>query len=52
MADTLRIRILLLTLAGWISREPQDVIDYLIEENRVLQEQLRGRCLLCLPKTP
>ena len=45
MADTLRLRILLLTLAGWISRHQQDVIEYLIEENRVLEEQLRGRRL-------
>ena len=45
MADTFRLRILLLTLAGWISRHQQDVIEYLIEENRVLEEQLRGRRL-------
>jgi len=41
------MRILLLTLAGWISRHQQDVIEYLIEENRALKEQLRGR-RLCL----
>ena len=35
--------ILLLTLAGWISRQQQDVIDYLVEENRTLREQLLGR---------
>ena len=28
---------------GWVNRRQQAVIDYLIEENRVLREQLRGR---------
>ena len=41
--DSLRLRILLLSLAGWISRHQHHVIEYLIEENRVLKEQLRGR---------
>lgn len=36
---------LLITLAGWINRNQQDVIDYLLEENRVLKRQLRGRRL-------
>jgi len=45
MADSYPLRILLLTLAGWISRHQQDVIEYLIEENRVLKEQLQGRRL-------
>jgi hypothetical protein len=34
---------LLLAVAGWINRQQQAVIDYLIEENRVLKEQLRGK---------
>jgi hypothetical protein len=42
-ADFLPLRLLLLTLAGWGNRHQQHVIDYLIEENRVLREQLRGR---------
>jgi putative transposase len=42
-ADLLPLRLLLLTLAGWVNRHQQHVIDYLVEENRVLQEQLRGR---------
>jgi putative transposase len=42
-ADLLPLRLLLLTLAGWINRHQQDVIDYLVEENCVLREQLRGR---------
>jgi len=36
---------LLLTFAGWVNRRQQKVIDYLLEENRVLREQLGGRRL-------
>src|SRR5438128_5369455 len=42
-ADSLPLRLLLATLAGWVNRHQQQVIDYLVEENRALQEQLRGR---------
>ena len=35
-------RLLLISLAGWMSQQQQDVIDYLKEENRVLREQLGG----------
>jgi hypothetical protein len=42
-ADLLPLRLLLLTLAGWVNRHQQHVIDYLVEENRVLRGQLRGR---------
>ena len=31
--------------AGWLSGGQQDVIGYLVEENRVLRAQLRGRRL-------
>ena len=44
-ADMMQFRLLLLTLAGWISRHQQDVIDYLVEENRILKEQHRGKAL-------
>ena len=37
------LRFLLLTFAGWVNRKQQEVIDYLLEENRVLREQLGGR---------
>src|ERR687891_2426622 len=37
------LRLLLVTLAGWVNRHQQDVIDYLVEENRVLRQQLGGR---------
>jgi putative transposase len=42
-ADLLPLRLLLLTLAGWVNHHQQHVIDYLAEENRVLREQLRGQ---------
>jgi hypothetical protein len=34
---------ILAALAGWFSRQHQDVVAYLVEENRVLRAQLRGR---------
>jgi transposase InsO family protein len=42
----LPFQFLVLTVAGFIQRQQQDVIDYLLEENRILKEQLRGRRLL------
>jgi hypothetical protein len=36
----------MLMFAGWINRQQQDAIEYLIEENRVLREQLPGRLRL------
>ena len=45
LADCHPLRVLLRTFAGWASREQQRAIDYLIEENRVLKEQLGGRRL-------
>jgi transposase InsO family protein len=38
-------RLLLISLAGWLNQQRQDVIDYLQEENRVLGEQLAGKRL-------
>ena len=38
--------LLVIALAGWLNRHQQGVIDYLIEENRVLKEQLEGQRLL------
>ena len=37
------LHFLLLTFAGWVNRRQQDVIVYLVEENRVLREQLDKR---------
>jgi transposase InsO family protein len=34
------LQFLVFTMAGWLSRQQQDLIDYLREENRVLREQL------------
>ena len=39
------IRLLLISLAGCLSQQQQDVIDYLQEENRVLREQLGNKRL-------
>ena len=36
---------LFFTVSGWVNRLQQDVIAYLVEENRVLKEQLKGRRL-------
>ena len=35
-------QLLLIALAGWISRQQQDVIEYVHEENRVLKSKLKG----------
>jgi putative transposase len=37
--------LLVIALAGWLNRQQQVVIDYLIEENRVLKEQHGGQRL-------
>ena len=42
-ADLLPARLLLVTLAGWVNRHQQHVIEYFVEENRGLREQLSGR---------
>lgn len=39
------LQVLLLTVSGWLNRHQADVIDYLVEENRVLKEQMKGRSL-------
>ena len=39
------LRLLLLTVSGWVNRHQQEVLEYLVEENRVLKEQLKGRRL-------
>ena len=44
-ADTYPLQVLLWTVSGWINRHQQEVIDYLVEENRVLKEQIKGRRL-------
>ena len=43
MPDALQF--LVLTVAGWVNRRQEDLIDYLREENRVLREHLGSRPL-------
>jgi hypothetical protein len=43
--DVYPLQVLLVTLAGWINRHQQHVIEYLVEENRVLKGQMNGRRL-------
>ncbi len=44
-ADFYPLQILLFTISGWVNSRQQDMIAYLVEENQVLKEQLRGRKL-------
>ena len=43
--STLPLQFLILTVAGWVNRGQQDVIEYLQEENRILREQVGHRRL-------
>jgi|SRR6516225_7476364 hypothetical protein len=40
-------RFLLITLAGWMNQHQQHAIAYLVEENRVLREQIGRRRMQC-----
>jgi hypothetical protein len=42
MLQNIQLQLLLATFAGWVTRRQSQVIDYLIEENRVLKEQLES----------
>ena len=44
-ADLDPIRFEVVAVAGWMKQRQQHVIEYLVEENRVLREQLGGRRL-------
>jgi hypothetical protein len=48
MPDALHF--LIFTVAGWLNRHQEDLIEYLREENRVLREQLVGRPLRLTPR--
>ena len=39
------LRFVAVALAGWLSQQQQEVIEYLREENRVLREQIGNRRL-------
>jgi hypothetical protein len=43
VVDLTRVRIFLAALSGWLDHQQQDVIAYLIEENRTLRSRLAGR---------
>ncbi len=45
LAETYPIQVLLMTFSGLVNRHQADVIAYLVEENRVLKERMRGRAL-------
>jgi putative transposase len=45
VVDVTSVRFLLAALAGWLNRQQNEVITYLIAENRILRGQLRGRRL-------
>ena len=45
MVDVASARLLLVALLGWLDRRQQEALTYLIEENRILRGQLRGRRL-------
>ena len=44
-AEIYPLQVLLLTVSGWVNRRQQDLIEYMVEENRVLKEQMKGRRL-------
>jgi len=43
--NNLVLQLCVFAMAGWVNRGQQQVIEYLLEENRVLREQLGGRRL-------
>lgn len=43
--SSLPLQFFLLTIAGWMTRDHQRVTDYLIAENALLREHLRGRSI-------
>ncbi len=45
MPELIHLQLLLATFAGWANHRQAQVIDYLVEENRVLKEQLGGKRL-------
>ena len=45
MIELALVRVFLAALSGWLDHRQQDVIAYLIEENRILRGQLAGRKL-------
>ena len=46
MLDALSLRVLLAALIGWLDERQHDAVAYLIEENRILRDHVRGRIRL------
>jgi putative transposase len=46
VVDLTAVRFLVAALTGWLHHEQEEVVAYLVEENRTLRAQLRGRRLL------
>ena len=44
-SDLYPLQWLLLMFSGWVNRHQHEVIEYLVEENRVMKEQFGGRRL-------
>jgi len=42
MTESIHLQLLLATFAGWVGRRHTAVITYLVEENRILKEQLES----------
>ena len=42
-ADLYPLQMLIFAVSGWVNRHQQEMIAYLVEENRVLKSQLNGR---------
>ena len=45
LAEIYPLQVLLMTFSGLVNRHQADFIAYLVEENRVLKEQMKGRRL-------
>ncbi len=45
MLELFSLQLLLATFAGFVNRRQAEAIEYLVEESRVLKEQLRGKRL-------
>ena len=45
MPELFPLQFLLATFAGWVNRHQAQVVEYIVEENRALKEQLGGRRL-------
>ena len=52
VVDVASVRFLLVALAGWLNNQQTEVLAYLVEENRILRGQLRGRNLRLTERDP